>query len=179
LDYRLIGLKRDYVRIRNVLYIFRISNFHLFLQIKLKQHEKSHSWKQVYDCPKCDKKFGNSSNRDKHIRAIHEKIKPYKCTICNFQFSDPSNLKKHLLSHTKERLYKCTVDGCDHEEFSSGLEVRQHMWRTHKIHSTDTIVSQSANEVTEVSYKYTVFSVYNDKISSTGIICFLTMYCEF
>ena len=73
-------------------------------KITLHQHEKSHSWKRTYKCPKCPKIFGNSSNRDKHIRAIHEKLKPYKCTVCEMAFVDPSNLKKHIRIHTNEKV---------------------------------------------------------------------------
>ena len=63
------------------------------------QHEKSHSWKRIYECPKCPKIFGNSSNRDKHIRGIHEKIKPYKCIgkffIYNIHICRNSEKNKH------------------------------------------------------------------------------------
>ena len=108
------------------------------IQIMLRQHEKSHSWKRTYQCPKCPKIFGNSSNRDKHIRAIHEKIQPYKCTICDRSLSDPSNLKKHIRSHTKERAFCCREEGCD-AAFAIGLELRQHLWNVHNIHSMEAL----------------------------------------
>jgi len=118
-------------------------------QITLKRHEQSHNWKRVFDCPKCDRKFGNSSNRDKHVRGMHEKLKPYKCTICDKKFSDPSELKKHIQSHTKEHLFKCMAENCA-KTFKYSNEVRAHMWRDHNIHITETITSHRSNEITEV-----------------------------
>ena len=58
----------------------------------LQDHKNKHNWKRVFDCPRCDKQFGNSSNRDKHIRAVHTKIKPFTCTLCGKSCSDPSTI---------------------------------------------------------------------------------------
>ena len=80
---------------------FPTTSFQNHFKISLEKHEKTHLWKRTYECPKCDKKFGNTSNRDKHIRAKHEFLKPYQCNLCDKKYSDPSNLKLHLRKSSK------------------------------------------------------------------------------
>ncbi|KAI0062907.1 hypothetical protein BV25DRAFT_1824957 [Artomyces pyxidatus] len=53
----------------------------------------------------------------------------YECTYCGKGFTRPSSLKIHLHSHTGERPYACTFEGCD-RTFSVQSNMRRHA-RTH------------------------------------------------
>ncbi|KAA1476089.1 hypothetical protein DENSPDRAFT_492841 [Dentipellis sp. KUC8613] len=60
----------------------------------------------------------------------------YECNYCGKGFTRPSSLKIHLHSHTGERPYMCTVEGCG-RTFSVQSNMRRHA-RTH---------SQSGNQM--------------------------------
>ncbi|ETW80828.1 hypothetical protein HETIRDRAFT_18758, partial [Heterobasidion irregulare TC 32-1] len=53
----------------------------------------------------------------------------YECSYCGKGFTRPSSLKIHLHSHTGERPYVCTFEGCD-RTFSVQSNMRRHA-RTH------------------------------------------------
>ncbi|KAI8978912.1 hypothetical protein BDB01DRAFT_852140 [Pilobolus umbonatus] len=49
----------------------------------------------------------------------------YKCTLCAKRFTRPSSLATHMHSHTGEKPYKCTVEGCG-RRFSVVSNLRRH-----------------------------------------------------
>ena len=51
-------------------------------------------------------------NLKKHIRSVHEGLKPFKCDICISLFASKAKLKSHVASvHYKEKPFKC--DFCE------------------------------------------------------------------
>ena len=74
--------------------------------------------------------LSNSSNRDKHFRAVHSTIKPYKCPECDYACADPTNLRIHLIRHTKEARFKCEICG---KEAKMLNEMRMHYFSKHEI----------------------------------------------
>ncbi|KAI9269250.1 hypothetical protein BDA99DRAFT_405315, partial [Phascolomyces articulosus] len=55
----------------------------------------------------------------------------YSCPYCRKGFSRPSSLRTHTYSHTGEKPFICTVDGC-HRRFSVHSNLRRHL----RIHRT-------------------------------------------
>ena len=56
-------------------------------------------------CPICNEK---RTNIQRHIKLVHEKVKPYVCNICGKACSLEYNLEEHIrLCHSKVKLYKC------------------------------------------------------------------------
>ncbi|SJX64763.1 uncharacterized protein SRS1_15194 [Sporisorium reilianum f. sp. reilianum] len=49
-------------------------------------------------CPKCDKVFSRSVNRDRHL-ATHNKVPSLVCSICQRRFHRPDVLAKHVQRH--------------------------------------------------------------------------------
>ncbi|KAF9418652.1 hypothetical protein BGZ94_009632, partial [Podila epigama] len=55
----------------------------------------------------------------------------YKCQYCSKRFSRPSSLRIHTYSHTGERPFKCSEEGCG-RQFSVQSNMRRHL-RVHRI----------------------------------------------
>ena len=53
----------------------------------------------MYHCKECGYSVSNKYSFNKHIKAVHEKIKDYKCDECNFASSEKGNLKRHKSKH--------------------------------------------------------------------------------
>ncbi len=50
----------------------------------------------------------------------------YECTLCHKKFTRPSTLRTHMNSHTGERPYACTAEGCGWK-FTVLSNLRRHM----------------------------------------------------
>ncbi|KAG0324633.1 hypothetical protein BG000_002141, partial [Podila horticola] len=55
----------------------------------------------------------------------------YKCQYCSKRFSRPSSLRIHTYSHTGERPFKCSEEGCG-RQFSVQSNMRRHL-RVHRL----------------------------------------------
>lgn len=140
----------------------------------LMRHIKNHDTKKNYNCPQCPKTFrigfqvietyiqwsltydtllitilSNSSNRDKHFRAVHSTIKPYKCPECDYACADPTNLRMHLIRHTKEARFKCEICG---KEAKMLNEMRNHYFSKHDILKKGKLEKQPT-PITDKMYK--------------------------
>lgn len=67
-------------------------------------------------CPECEKQFSNSTFLTIHINNIHKGIK-FKCEKCNMEFTQESNKKRHVkVVHDKIKNFSCSL--CDHKATS-------------------------------------------------------------
>ncbi|KAI7815812.1 hypothetical protein BC939DRAFT_471556 [Gamsiella multidivaricata] len=55
----------------------------------------------------------------------------YQCQYCSKRFSRPSSLRIHTYSHTGERPFKCSEEGCG-RQFSVQSNMRRHL-RVHRL----------------------------------------------
>ena len=55
----------------------------------------------------------------RHIRAVHEGIKPHSCEVCEKKFASKNEVKEHMTMHTGEKAYKCDECGKCFSQMSS------------------------------------------------------------
>ncbi|KAJ2894015.1 hypothetical protein IWW38_002707 [Coemansia aciculifera] len=60
-----------------------------------------------------------------HVQSSTTQRKRYLCTVCQKMFARPSTLSTHMHSHTGEKPYECTWDGCG-KRFSVMSNLRRH-----------------------------------------------------
>ncbi|KAG0042776.1 hypothetical protein BGZ83_012199 [Gryganskiella cystojenkinii] len=73
-------------------------------------------------------------SRQRALLAGLESTSPssrYQCQYCHKQFSRPSSLRIHTYSHTGERPFKCSEEGCG-RQFSVQSNMRRHL-RVHRL----------------------------------------------
>ncbi|CAH0546038.1 unnamed protein product [Brassicogethes aeneus] len=89
-----------------------------FKQIsQLKNHEVTHkrgtvnlpNWSTMKQCEICDRVFVNNKSYTKHVKFVHEKIKPYICSICGHKTSTKAMLELHHRQHTGAKPYECKM----------------------------------------------------------------------
>ena len=72
----------------------------------LRVHQRKYTKEKPFECPLCNKRFGQKSGLDSHHRTVHvrgdEVSRDSKCTICNRIFVSSSYLDKHMKEHMKE-----------------------------------------------------------------------------
>jgi uncharacterized Zn-finger protein len=73
---------------------------------------------QGHQCPSCYKKFKEKSNLNKHIKAIHEGLRPYKCEQCDdASFKSRDNLNVHVrYKHEEQKPFACEICGLQFKE---------------------------------------------------------------
>ena len=66
-----------------------------------------------------------------HHKRTHSRERPYKCDVdgCDKAFTQSGTLAQHKHTHTGEKPYKCDVDGCD-KAFAYSNKLARHK-RTH------------------------------------------------
>ena len=67
--------------------------------------------------------------------------KKHKCKVCDKRFTRPSSLQTHMYSHTGEKPFACSVDGCG-RHFSVVSNLRRHK----KVHKGDAVSNHSDEE---------------------------------
>ena len=78
---------------------------------ELESHKKIHTEKNIFPCSKCDKKFMQENNLQKHFKVHCFLVKKYVCPFpgCGKKFTALYNQKIHYRVHTGERPYTCDV----------------------------------------------------------------------
>ncbi|KAI8327227.1 hypothetical protein EDC96DRAFT_532371 [Choanephora cucurbitarum] len=80
-----------------------------------------------------------SSSPSEAGRSSSPVNKRYSCSVCHKRFTRPSSLTTHMYSHTGEKPFECTVEGCG-RKFSVVSNLRRHA----KIHNNSNISSSTA-----------------------------------
>jgi uncharacterized C2H2 Zn-finger protein len=74
----------------------------------------------AYGCPQCDARFRRGSDRNRHMRMVHERRRPFACDRCPKQFGRKSFLQAHVLTvHEKRRPFACDHCGAAFGQRSS------------------------------------------------------------
>ena len=76
---------------------------------KLKNHHLAKEVEKVekptpFHCPFCERKFSDATQCEKHI-PIHTRT--LQCTFCPKNFDSKFHLNRHLITHSKEKPFKC------------------------------------------------------------------------
>ncbi|XP_055296965.1 zinc finger protein 845-like [Sitodiplosis mosellana] len=88
-----------------------------------------HSNGKKFKCEPCNRSFACKSGYEKHYRLTHLNVRNFVCEICGKSFKTSQKLKLHEYTHTKERPFKCSHDGCD----------KYFRTPSHKIHHIKTV----------------------------------------
>jgi uncharacterized C2H2 Zn-finger protein len=74
----------------------------------------------AYGCPQCSACFRRGSDRNRHLRMVHERRRPFGCAQCPKQFGRKSFLEAHVLTvHEKRRPFGCDQCGAAFGQRSS------------------------------------------------------------
>ena len=83
-----------------------------------------------HKCETCSYKTHSIYRLRRHVKSVHEKIRPLKCEECSYSACENSDMKRHVRSvHEKIRPYKCTE--CPYKA-STNHDVRAHVNAVHK-----------------------------------------------
>ncbi|XP_017479280.1 PREDICTED: zinc finger protein 879 [Rhagoletis zephyria] len=58
-------------------------------------------------CEICSRKFVNGKTLSKHVKAVHNKIKPFICNVCGKKMARKASLIIHMRQHTGEKPLHC------------------------------------------------------------------------
>ncbi|XP_037820855.1 PR domain zinc finger protein 5 [Lucilia sericata] len=58
-------------------------------------------------CEICERKFVNGKTLSKHIKTVHNKIKPFNCNVCGKKTARKASLIIHMRQHTGEKPLAC------------------------------------------------------------------------
>jgi len=65
---------------------------------------------KMFACHLCTSTFTARFNLNKHIRTVHENLRPFHCDVCNASFQQKCHLKQHKTTvHEHKRPYKCEI----------------------------------------------------------------------
>jgi len=94
-----------------------------------------------FKCKICSNRFEYPSALKFHIRAVHDKVKSHQCDHCEMSFSYADVLRKHIQSiHEKVKSYKCEY--CK-KSFSLNMALKRHVVKIHQVSSKETKKTES------------------------------------
>ena len=68
--------------------------------------------KRAHPCDQCESSFSRPSDRERHVRCVHEKRRDFACPQCTAAFGKADHLKTHIRTvHEKRRDHKCPQCG--------------------------------------------------------------------
>ena len=80
-------------------------------------------------CDSCGKCFASPSDRDKHVRTVHEHKKDYSCEECGKLFSQSQSVAIHIRAVHEGRKEKCEYCG---KVFSYVDKLKRHIRIVHQ-----------------------------------------------
>jgi len=106
---------------------------------ELDAHKKIHTENNIFSCSKCDKKFMEEKNLQKHFKVHCFLVKRYVCPFpgCGKKFTALYNQKIHYRIHTGERPYTCDVCG---KNYYDRANYKYHIKTAHKIKDKNEII---------------------------------------
>ncbi|KAH7707844.1 hypothetical protein AAVH_24917 [Aphelenchoides avenae] len=95
----------------------------------LAAHVKTHTGERNHKCDRCEKAFVERTALLRHIRAVHEKLKPFKCEKCDYRAS----MKAHLTLHVKTVHDDAMPFECDECDFKAKRadRLKEHVLKEH------------------------------------------------
>ncbi len=69
-----------------------------------------HEKLRPFPCDRCPVKCSTSASLRQHISEVHDKLKPHVCHLCDYASARPEYLKKHLLRHHGIEKKKNTIN---------------------------------------------------------------------
>lgn len=92
-------------------------------------HETANASLSDTQCNLCHKKFSQKCTRDRHIRAVHWKVKPFVCKFCGMKTAYINDLIKHAANkHLDRSRYECAV--CGFKEWNASV-LKNHIKAQH------------------------------------------------
>ena len=97
--------------------------------LKPKSNEKLEKTKKKFQCPKCDQRFYEKFNLEKHISFDHEGKNHFKCSFCDYRSGNEARLASHIsIAHEKNKPFKCL--SCE-LSFAHNKRLKNHVKRIH------------------------------------------------
>ncbi|XP_073842403.1 zinc finger protein 711 [Musca autumnalis] len=78
-------------------------------QEKPKQVIRQNKYYSEKTCEICERKFVNGKTLSKHIKTVHNKIKPFICNVCGKKTARKASLIIHMRQHTGEKPLHCKI----------------------------------------------------------------------
>lgn len=100
-------------------------------RFNLNKHIRTvHENLRPFHCDVCGASFQQKCHLKQHKTTVHEHKRPYKCEICELSFGWPAVLNKHIrLKHEKQRPFSCTL--CS-RTFQQKTHLTQHLIALHE-----------------------------------------------
>ena len=89
---------------------------------------------KMFKCESCVYKTNYKSHLNRHIKAVHNKIKDVICSynLCNYKCLSKSHLKRHIKQvHAQIKDFKCNYNLCDYK-CSTNDDLKKHAKHAHE-----------------------------------------------